>query len=107
MTMPANVNIIDPVGYLQMMKLTMDATRVLTDSGGLQKEAYFLQTPCITLRTETEWVETLHDHWNIITGSDPDLIIKAAVSDLPTARQQRGFGDGNSARIILEKLLLF
>lgn len=106
-TIPDNVHVIDPVGYLQMMKLTMDATKVMTDSGGLQKEAYFLKKQCITLRTETEWIETLHDQWNIITGSDPELIEKAAGSDLPQASQRAGFGDGRSAEIIREKLLLF
>jgi UDP-GlcNAc3NAcA epimerase len=106
-TLPENVHIIDPVGYLQMMKLTMDATKVLTDSGGLQKEAYFLQKQCVTMRTETEWIETLHDDWNIITGSAPELIEKAAGSPHPTAPLQQGFGNGKSAEIILEKLLRF
>ncbi|MEI7500634.1 MAG: UDP-N-acetylglucosamine 2-epimerase (non-hydrolyzing) [Bacteroidota bacterium] len=106
-TLPANVHIIDPVGYLQMMKLTMDSTKVLTDSGGLQKEAYFLKKQCITLRTETEWIETLHDQWNIVTGSDLRLIEKAVNSDLPTASQRPGFGNGKSAEIIIGKLLLF
>jgi UDP-GlcNAc3NAcA epimerase len=104
-SIPGNVHIIDPVGYLEMLKLTMDATKVLTDSGGLQKEAYFLQKQCITLRTETEWVETLHDQWNIITGSDPQKIEAAVLSDIPSATQQLCFGDGKSAGIILEKLL--
>jgi UDP-GlcNAc3NAcA epimerase len=102
-----NVRIIDPVGYLQMLKLTMDAVKVLTDSGGLQKEAYFLNKQCITLRTETEWVETLHDNWNIITGPDPSLIEKAVSTPVPSAPRKSGFGDGKSAEIILEKLLLF
>ena len=105
--LPSNVHIIDPVGYLQMMKLTMDAIKVLTDSGGLQKEAYFLQKQCITLRTETEWVETLHDQWNIITGPNPGMIESAAKTDLPSAPQQSAFGNGKSAEIILGKLLLF
>ncbi len=104
-SVPVNVHIIDPVGYLQMMKLTMDASRVLTDSGGLQKEAYFLGKQCITLRTETEWIETLHDRWNIITGCDPELIERAVGGALPVAMQQPGFGNGKSAGIILEKLL--
>ena len=105
--LPANVQIIDPVGYLQMMKLTMDATRVMTDSGGLQKEAYFLKKQCITLRTETEWIETLHDQWNIVTGSDPILIGNAVKSSLPTAPQRSSFGNGKSASLIMEKLLRF
>ncbi len=106
-TLPENVHIIDPVGYLQMLKLTMDATKVLTDSGGLQKEAYFLRKPCITMRTETEWIETLHDQWNIITGSDPELIVKAVENPFPAAPLQSGFGNGKAAEIILEKLLHF
>ncbi|MCX6276808.1 MAG: UDP-N-acetylglucosamine 2-epimerase (non-hydrolyzing) [Bacteroidetes bacterium] len=105
--LPRNVYIINPVGYLQMMKLIMDAAKVLTDSGGLQKEAYFLNKQCITLRTETEWVETLHDHWNIIAGSDPESIEKAANSPLPVASRHAGFGDGASAEKILEKLISF
>ncbi len=104
-TVPGNVTIIEPVGYLQMMKLTMDAGKVLTDSGGLQKEAYFMGKQCITLRTETEWIETLHDHWNIITGSDPDLIEKAVECLPPSASAKQGFGDGKSAEIILRELL--
>lgn len=101
---PGNVTVIEPVGYLQMMKLTMDAHKVLTDSGGLQKEAYFLGRPCITLRTETEWVETLHDNWNVITGSDPQQIVAAATALPPGQPQRNEFGDGNSAQRIMEKL---
>ena len=106
-TLPSNVLLIDPAGYLQMMKLTMDSEKVLTDSGGLQKEAYFLGKPCITLRTETEWVETLHDQWNTIAGSNPELIVKAVGLDPPRTPQQAGFGNGKSAGAILEKLLSF
>jgi len=106
-TLPANVRVIAPVGYLQMIRLTMDAAKVLTDSGGLQKEAYFLEKQCITLRTETEWVETLHDNWNIVAGTDPGLIEKAVFSDLPAAPRQTSFGDGNASGTILEKLLRF
>ena len=104
---PGNVILIDPVGYLQMLKLTMDAEKVMTDSGGLQKEAYFLGKPCITLRTETEWVETLHDGWNIITGCDPEMITKAVEKPVPSTPGQPFFGDGNAACLILEKLLAF
>jgi UDP-GlcNAc3NAcA epimerase len=104
---PANVMVIEPVGYLEMLKLTLDSVKVLTDSGGLQKEAYFLGKQCITLRTETEWIETLHDSWNIITGADPDKILKAIDSPLPTSKQKSEFGDGHSASLIVAKLLSF
>lgn len=106
-TVPRNVKIIDPVGYMQMLSLTMNAGKILTDSGGLQKEAYFLGKQCVTLRTETEWVETLHDNWNIIAGTDPDLIGMAVAGDPPEAPPKEGFGNGNAAEIILENLLRF
>jgi UDP-GlcNAc3NAcA epimerase len=97
---PGNVHIIDPVGYLQMISLTMLADKVLTDSGGLQKEAYFLGKQCITLRTETEWTETLHDNWNTITGPDPDKILEALHLPGPASAQKPAFGDGRAAHII-------
>lgn len=99
-----NVRIIDPVGYLEMLKLTMNAYKVLTDSGGLQKEAYFLGRPCITLRNETEWLETNHDGWNIITGTDPGKISEAINSSLPTSDRNNEFGDGHAAEAIVERL---
>lgn len=104
---PANVNVIDPVGYLQMLNLTRNADKVLTDSGGLQKEAYFLGKQCVTLRTETEWLETTHDNWNIITGSNPEKIVSAILADPPKTPVNKDFGDGNAAGVILENLLRF
>ena len=104
--MPANVILIEPVGYLEMLYLTMHAEKVLTDSGGLQKEAYFLGRQCITMRTETEWVETLHDNWNIITGPDPEKIIEAVKSEQPDAPQRQDFGTGKSAEVISHTLML-
>jgi len=102
--LPENVQIIDPVGYLQMLYLTMHAGKVLTDSGGLQKEAYFLGKQCITLRTETEWVETLHDNWNIITGTDPEKILKAIRSEVPSSSRNSSFGNGKASEAIVAKL---
>jgi UDP-GlcNAc3NAcA epimerase len=104
-TTPANVIIIDPVGYLQMLWLIMNCEKVLTDSGGLQKEAYFLGKQCITLRTETEWVETLHDNWNTITGTDPRKILDAVSLSVPTVKQNPLFGNGNAAGIIVDQLI--
>ncbi|MGA2824401.1 MAG: UDP-N-acetylglucosamine 2-epimerase (non-hydrolyzing) [Bacteroidales bacterium] len=102
--LPENVHIIDPVGYIQMLYLTMHAGKVLTDSGGLQKEAYFLGKQCITMRTETEWVETLHDNWNIITGTDPEKILEAIRSAAPSSFQNSSFGNGKAAEAIVEEL---
>ena len=104
-SIPANVIVIDPVGYLEMLWLTMHADKVLTDSGGLQKEAYFLGRQCITMRTETEWVETLHDNWNIVTGPDPVKILEAVLSEKPHAPQRQDFGTGKSAAVIAETLM--
>lgn len=78
-----NIYIIDPVSYVQMLNLTQNAKKVLTDSGGLQKESFWLGTPCITLRTETEWVETLHNDWNQVAGAGTDEVLNA-IAKIPT-----------------------
>ncbi len=101
---PKNVQIIEPVSYLQMLALVMDSEKVLTDSGGLQKEAYFLNKHCITMRDETEWVETLKNNWNIIVGANKNKIVESTLkSDLNSARID-AFGDGNSAKKIIKVL---
>jgi UDP-GlcNAc3NAcA epimerase len=105
-TVPPNIMIIEPVGYLEMLKLTMDSFKVVTDSGGLQKEAYFLKKQCITIRSETEWVETLHDDWNIVTGIDPEKILNAIYSPIPLSKQKGDFGNGSAAEIIVNKLMV-
>ena len=84
LSLPPTVHIIPPVGYAVMLGLVRLASGVVTDSGGLQKEAYWLETPCITVRDETEWVETLHDGWNQLAGADP-AVIGSAFGRLPTA----------------------
>lgn len=73
----ANVKVIDPVGYLNMVWLINNCKLVMTDSGGLQKEAFFFAKPCITLRDETEWVELIENNFNVLVGADKELIIKA------------------------------
>lgn len=74
---PEHVKIIDPVGYFDMIALEKASRMVLTDSGGMQKEAYWLRVPCITMRDETEWIETVAQGWNILTGADELKIIEA------------------------------
>jgi UDP-GlcNAc3NAcA epimerase len=101
---PSNIIIIEPRGYLEMLKLTMGSLKVITDSGGLQKEAYFLQKQCITIRSETEWIETLHDQWNIVSGTNPDKIVEAIMASMPTAQTRPDFGNGSAAEFIIKKL---
>jgi UDP-GlcNAc3NAcA epimerase len=77
-TLGDNVIAIDPVGYLDMISLEQNARGILTDSGGVQKEAYWLRVPCITLRDETEWVETVMSGWNTLTGTNSENIVRRA-----------------------------
>ena len=101
---PSNVRMIEPVGYLDMLQLEQQARAVLTDSGGVQKEAYLAGVPCITLREETEWVETVQAGWNQLVGADTAKIV-AAVQNLrtPEARPPL-FGDGHAAARIVALL---
>ncbi len=84
---PDNVEVMEPVSYLAMLTLIDNARCILTDSGGLQKEAYWLNVPCITLRIDTEWPETFGHGWNTCVGADRAAIVQAALSP-PTGHQQ-------------------
>jgi UDP-N-acetylglucosamine 2-epimerase len=102
--LPPQVQLIDPVGYLDMLWLEKNARMILTDSGGIQKEAYFLKVPCVTLRPETEWVETLQDGWNTLTGVDTERIFAALRAPRPQTEAQPAFGDGHAAEQIVAAL---
>ena len=103
-TAAGNVRIVDPVGYFEMVALERNAKAVLTDSGGVQREAYFLGVPCVTLRTESEWPETAADGWNVLAGADPDAIVRAAQRPRPQTPPRPAFGDGRTADKIVEIL---
>jgi UDP-N-acetylglucosamine 2-epimerase len=96
---------IDPLGYLDMLMLEQNADIILTDSGGIQKEAYFFRVPCITLRPETEWVETVEAGWNILVGTDPARIVQAvAEAKRDDTRPPDLFGDGQASAKIVDCL---
>lgn len=93
-----NIRIIDPVGYVDMLQLLQSSRIALTDSGGLQKEAYYVGVPCVTLREETEWVETVASGWNRLAGRDRSRILRAVNEAMqsPPSRPNL-YGDGGAA----------
>lgn len=98
---PANLHLSSPVSYLKMMVLLKNCAKVITDSGGLQKEAYWMKKPCITIREETEWVETLEGDWNILAGPNADNILNA-VTARPTTPWTKKYGNGKASEKIAE-----
>ena len=99
-----NIHFITPVGYLEMMVLELNAHCIITDSGGVQKEAFFAQRPCVTLRESTEWIETIESGWNVLVGYDKNKIIEAASSPHMPKIHPHFYGYGDSGRKILDIL---
>jgi UDP-N-acetylglucosamine 2-epimerase len=97
------VQLVAPLGYLDFLKLTRHARAVLTDSGGVQKEAYLLGVPCVTLRDTTEWVETVDAGWNVLVDLDPDAAL-AALKRNPPAERPELYGGGHAAERVCEVL---
>ncbi len=104
----SNLTIIEPIGYLEMVWLIDNCDMVITDSGGLQKEAFFFEKPCITLRDETEWVELITIGFNILVGSDKDNIISTYRNGkFNTNFKINLYGDGKSSKRIIDELIGF
>jgi UDP-N-acetylglucosamine 2-epimerase len=99
-----NILLIPPQGYSESLALQSAAYAVITDSGGIQKEAYLLKTPCLTVRRETEWVETVKTGWNHLVGPDKKRILKALAGLKPPAAHPDLYGRGRAARLIVGHL---
>lgn len=109
LSISGNIKMVEPVGHFDVLSLQENASCILTDSGGMQKEAYLLGVRCITLREETEWVETVQAGWNKLTGVDEAAIRGAFESWHPATDRPALYGSGNAAgeicRILSRELL--
>lgn len=106
-TLSENIHVVDPVSYLDMLILMKNAIKILTDSGGVQKEAYFLRKPCITLRDETEWIETVQAGYNVLVGVNPEKIMYYVNNpfEVVGAKKDSVYGVGNACDNIADILL--
>ena len=101
----SSLKVIDPISYLETQRLEMSAKVILTDSGGIQKEAFFHQVPCITLRSETEWVETVISGRNTLVGASTEKIINAVANSSLPVDNNKYYGVGKSSIQIISKIL--
>ena len=100
-TLGSNVKLIDPVGYIDFIALQSNADKIITDSGGIQKEAYILRKPCITLRSETEWIETVESGWNKLINIERDnAIVENIIEFSPSEKHPNLFGKNVSLKMI-------
>src|SRR4030095_5878014 len=96
----ARVQVVDPLGYLELVSLASQARVIVTDSGGLQKEAYWYGVPCVTLRPSTEWVDTVAVGANVLVDDDPEAIAAAVAGATMPARRPVLYGDGHASEPI-------
>lgn len=99
-SLPKNIHLIEPQGYLDFIALEYHCQRIITDSGGIQKEAYLLKKPCITLRTETEWKETVEEKWNLLIDPSDECISSKIQTFVPPENQNEVFGRNVTAKMI-------
>lgn len=99
---PKNIKLTEPISYIDMLALESQAFMILTDSGGVQKEAYLAGTPCVTLRETTEWPETVELGWNLLAGAKSDAIRDAITTFRPESTRSNIFGNGKAAEKIAE-----
>ena len=103
----AGTRLLPPLGYLDFMKLAMGARAILTDSGGVQKEAYLLGVRCVTLRDRTEWVETVETGWNTLVGLDADAALAALERPPPAGERPELYGGGRAAERVRDVLAAY
>jgi UDP-N-acetylglucosamine 2-epimerase len=101
------LHVTPPLGYLDFLVLARHARAILTDSGGVQKEAYLLGTPCVTLRDTTEWVETVELGWNVLVGLDRDAALAALEREPPAGDPPELYGGGHAAERICDVLAAY
>lgn len=101
-SIPANIIVKEPFSYFEMLRALNLCERVITDSGGVQKEAYWMKKPCITLRSETEWIETLHHNWNTVVGTDANKIEDALKLKIDPNTWTELYGRGSAAEQIAD-----
>jgi UDP-GlcNAc3NAcA epimerase len=101
---PNGIICTEPLGYLDMIRLMADAGKVITDSWGIQKEAYIMGVPCITLRENTEWVETVDECWNVLAGVDEEKILTGIWKSSPKSPLRGAFGSPGASRRIVDFL---
>jgi UDP-N-acetylglucosamine 2-epimerase len=101
---PQNVRVLDPLGYLDMAALCSQARVIVTDSGGLQKEAYWYGVPCVTARPSTEWVDTVEVGANVLVDDDPERLAAAVASAHMPAERPELYGDGRASERVAAAL---
>jgi UDP-N-acetylglucosamine 2-epimerase len=104
--LPGNyIQLVEPIGYLDMVRIEENARTIITDSGGIQKEAFWLQVPCVTLRDETEWVETVESGWNTLTNTNQEKILESVNSDYSNLSRKDTLIKEKSPSKIITRLL--